>query len=80
MDIDDDIGGVIAELVLSVILSPNVDPSGNWVLAIGVFALNIFIFYLLGWLISVGFKAGGTILGLVFIVLAFGINLLKMLY
>jgi len=77
LDIDDGFGSVVAELVLSVILSPNLDPSNNWMLAIGVFALNIFIFYLLGWLISVGFYAGGTITGLAFIILALGMNLLK---
>lgn len=76
-DMDHNFGGVIAELILSVILSPNVDPSGNWILAIIVFALNIFIYYLLGWLISVGFYTGGIITGLVFIILSIGINLVK---
>jgi len=77
VDLEGSFGGVIAEIVLSFILSPNLDPFSNWLLAIVVFALNLFIFYLLGWLISAGFKAGGTITGLAFIVLAVGMNLMK---
>ena len=77
MDIDDGLGSFIGDLILSVILSPNMDPSSNWMLAIAVFALNIFIFYLLGWLISAGFHRGGIIIGLGFIVIAIVMNTLK---
>ncbi|MFA1819203.1 hypothetical protein ACDX78_03185 [Virgibacillus oceani] len=77
MDIDGGLGSFIGDLILSVILSPNMDPYSNWMLAIVVFASNIFIFYLLGWLISAGFYRGGTIIGLGFIVIAIAINTLK---
>jgi hypothetical protein len=77
IDIDSEIGGIIRDLILSVILSPNIDPANNWVLAIAVFALNIFMFYLLGWLISASFYRGGTIIGLIFIFIAISINILK---
>ncbi|WP_164215955.1 hypothetical protein [Virgibacillus sp. YIM 98842] len=77
IDTDSGLGSIIGDLILSVILSPNIDPSGNWILAIAVFALNIFMFYLLGWLISAGFYRGGIIIGLVFIIFAFAINIVK---
>jgi len=77
MDIDSGVGSFIADLVLSVILSPNMDPSSSWLLAMAVFALNIFVFYLLGWLISAGFYADGTIGGLLFIIISIVINILK---
>jgi hypothetical protein len=77
IDIDSGLGAILGDLILSVILSPNVSPSGNWILAIAVFALNLFLFYLLGWLISAGFHRGGTLIGLVFIFIAIMINIIK---
>ncbi|GAB3798573.1 hypothetical protein [Virgibacillus kimchii] len=77
IDIDSGLGSIIGDLILSVILSPNMDPSSNWVLAIIIFALNIFIFYLLGWLISAAFYRGGTIISIGFIAIAITLNILK---
>lgn len=77
LDINGGLGSFIGDLIMSVILSPNMDPASNWLLAITVFALNIFIFYLLGWLIGVSFNRGGTIMGLAFIIIAIAINILK---
>src|SRR5690625_4552871 len=39
MDIDSSIGNIIGGVITSVILSPNIDLSSNWLLAIAVFAL-----------------------------------------
>jgi len=70
-------GNIIGDLVLSVILTPYVDPGSNWILAIGVFSLQLFIFYLIGWFISASFYRFGTVTGLLFILVAIMINLLK---
>ncbi|WP_068677308.1 hypothetical protein [Oceanobacillus sp. Castelsardo] len=77
LDVD---GNIIGDLVLSVILTPYVDPGSNWLLAMGVFSLHLFIFYLLGWFISASFYRFGTLTGLVFILIAFIIILLKDLF
>lgn len=60
----------IGDIVQSVILTPYVDPSSNWILAMAIFSLNIFLYYLLGWLISAGFYRFDTITGLGFILIA----------
>lgn len=62
---------IIGEIVKSVIFTPYVDPQSNWGLAIVVFSLNIFVYYLVGWLISAGFYRFDTGTGLGFIVIAF---------
>lgn len=63
-DIDDSIIGYI---VGSFVVTPYVDPSEQWLLAIGVFSLNLFIYYIFGWLISASFHRFRTIGGLAFI-------------
>lgn len=63
-------GSIIDDAVQSIILTPFVDPGSNWILAIIVFSLNIFTYYILGWLISAAFYRFGTIAGLGFILLA----------
>lgn len=77
IEIDGGIGNIIGNMITSVIMSPNIDPFSQLLLATAVFALNIFMFYLLGWLIGAAFRAGGTILGLLSVVMAFLINVLK---
>lgn len=74
LDLD---GNIIGDLVISVILAPYIELSSNWILALVIFALNLFIFYLLGWLISVSFYVGGTVTGIVFILVSFILNVLK---
>ncbi|MBY7141806.1 hypothetical protein KFZ56_01585 [Virgibacillus sp. NKC19-3] len=64
------IGDVISTIVQSVIFTPYIDPGSNWILAMGVFSLNIFLYYLLGWLISASFYRFDTVTGLGFIVIA----------
>ena len=62
--------GIIGEIVQSIILTPFVDLQSNWLLAIFVFALNIFIYYLAGWLIGSGFYRFGVLFGLISIIMA----------
>lgn len=64
------VGDVISTIVQSVIFTPYVDPGSNWILAMAVFSLNIFLYYLLGWLISASFYRFDTIIGLGSIVIA----------
>ncbi|GGB58466.1 hypothetical protein F3157_20145 [Virgibacillus dakarensis] len=61
LDID---SNIIGDIVQSVILTPFVDPGSNWILAIGLFSLNIFMYYLVGWFISASFYRYDTITGL----------------
>ncbi|MBC5636240.1 hypothetical protein H8S33_05280 [Ornithinibacillus sp. BX22] len=55
---------IVSDIVLTFILSPYVDPSSNWFLSILVYAINIFFYYLIGWLIGTGFYRFNTIIGL----------------
>ncbi|SES31255.1 hypothetical protein [Psychrobacillus sp. OK032] len=64
-------GSIIGEIILSIIFTPFVDLQSNWLLAIFVFALNIFIYYLVGWLIGSGFYRFGVLFGLISIIIAF---------
>lgn len=64
LDVD---GNIIGDIVQSFIISPYVDPTSNWFLAIIVFAINILFFYLVGWIIGAGFYRFHTIIGLGFI-------------
>ncbi|HLT54668.1 MAG TPA: hypothetical protein VK057_01000 [Bacillota bacterium] len=61
------IGEVISGVVQSVILPPYISPESSWILAIAVFSLNIFMYYLLGWMISASFYRYNVITGLLFI-------------
>lgn len=61
---------IIGDIVQAFILTPHVDPQNNWFLAIAVFSLNIFIYFVLGWLISASFYRFNTAIGLAFILLA----------
>ncbi|WP_078382070.1 hypothetical protein [Sutcliffiella halmapala] len=74
VDIDDNI---IGDIVQSIIITPYVAPQQNWLLAIGVLSLNLFINYLIGWLISSSFYRLNVVAGLGFILLAINIKMLK---
>lgn len=67
----------VAVIVQSIILPPHIDPESNLIAAIAVLALNIFMYYLLGWLISASFYRFDTVTGIVFIV---GAIVLKMMH
>lgn len=56
--------GIIGNIVQTIILSPHVDSGSNWIIAIAVFSLNIFMYYLLGWLISASFYRSDFIIGI----------------
>lgn len=45
----------IGDIVQSIVITPYVDPEKHLLLAIGIFSLNIFIYYIFGWLISASF-------------------------
>lgn len=79
-DIDTDgniIGNIVSSVVQSFVVPPYVDPTSNWVLAIAIVSINIFIYYLIGWLISATFYKLGTIPGLGLIVVGAAILVLK---
>lgn len=63
--------GFIGEFIQSIIMTPFVELESNWLLAITVFALNIFTYYVVGWLIGSGFYRFGGLIGLLCIALAF---------
>ncbi|GEM_PF-6928626 len=58
-------------------VSPCVDWQSHWLLAILVFALNIFSYYLVGSLIGAGFYRYGSLFGLAFIIMALVIVLVQ---
>lgn len=60
-------GNIIAETVLSLILAPYINPETNLFLALALFSLNIFVFYIIGWMISSAFKRLGVIGGILII-------------
>ena len=68
VDTDD---GFIGELIQSIIMTPFIELESNWLLAITVFTLNIFTYYVVGWLIGSGFYRFGVTVGLLCIVIAF---------
>ncbi|QKY71490.1 hypothetical protein [Lentibacillus sp. CBA3610] len=61
---------IIGDIIQSAILTPYIDPASNWILAMAVFSINIFIYYLLGWFISASFYRFDTVTGLGFILIA----------
>jgi len=63
-------GNLIADIILSIIFTPYVDLGSNWLLALFVFALNIFTYYVAGWFIGSAFCRLG-ILGILSIPAAF---------
>lgn len=70
-------GNIIAEIVLSLILTPFTNPETNLLLSFAVFSLNIFIFYIVGWLIGAAFKQTGVIGGILFTLLGIAIVAVK---
>lgn len=70
-------GNLIADLLQTILLSPYVDTEANLLLSLANFSLNIFVFYILGWLISTAFYRIGVIGGLLFIAIALGLAAAK---
>ncbi|MFD2046594.1 hypothetical protein ACFSTA_20245 [Ornithinibacillus salinisoli] len=61
---------LIGDIIQFLILTPYVNPENNVILALGIFSLNILMYYLAGWLIGAAFYRFHTIIGLGFILLA----------
>jgi hypothetical protein len=64
------IGDLIAGVIQQIILTPFIDPAHNWFFSLALFSLNIFTYYLFGWLISSAFHHSGVITGLALIILS----------
>lgn len=60
----------IGDIIQSIILTPYVNPESNLILAIVIFSLNVFTYYLIGWLIGAGFYRFNAGTGFVFILIA----------
>ncbi len=67
LDVDDHI---IGEIVTSIVFAPYIDPQNHAWLALAVFSINLFTYYVLGWFISVGFYRFHAGAGLAFIFIA----------
>ncbi|MCG5104942.1 hypothetical protein [Oceanobacillus alkalisoli] len=67
-------GNFIGDLLQSILITPYVDVETNILLSLAVFSLNIFAFYLIGWLIGAAFYRLGVIGGI--LVIAIGIVLI----
>ena len=66
-------GNIIAEIVLSMILTPVVGIETNLVLSLAIFSLNILVFYIVGWLMGAAFQRLGVIGGLLFIAIGIAV-------
>lgn len=63
-------GNIISDVILSIIFTPYVDPQEHTLLALFIFIVNLLTYYVLGWLISVGFYRFNIVIGLAFIITA----------
>ncbi|MBU9723299.1 MULTISPECIES: hypothetical protein [Bacillaceae] len=71
------IGNIISSVVQSFVVPPYVDPNGALILALGIVSLNVFIYYLIGWMIHAGFYRLGTLGGLGFVLVGVVTLILK---
>lgn len=60
-------GNLIGEIIVSFLLTPTVSLENNLFLSLSLFALNLIVFYLAGWLMSAAFYRLGVIAGLLII-------------
>lgn len=70
-------GNIIAEIILSMILTPFINPGTNLFLSLALFSLNIFVFYIVGWLIGAAFQRLGVIGGILFIFIGIALITVK---
>jgi hypothetical protein len=68
---------LIGDIIQSFLITPHIDLGSSVFLSLLFFAVNIFVFYLIGWLIGVAFYRLGVLLGLLSIVVAITINIVK---
>src|SRR5690606_10047298 len=64
------LGNFIGDTIQSIILTPFVNPESNLVLSLALFSLNIFVFYIIGWMIGAAFKRIGVIGGILFSIMS----------
>ncbi|MHA6252648.1 hypothetical protein [Oceanobacillus sp. CAU 1775] len=78
VDLDVDVeGNFLGEIILSVILTPFVSAEQNLILSLSLFSLNIFIFYIVGWLIGSAFQRLGVIAGIVIVFVGMAVIAVK---
>lgn len=70
-------GNILGDTIQMMIISPYVDPHKNIVFAAVILFVNIFIFYILGWMINATFYHYGNTYGIVVIIIAIAIKMLK---
>src|SRR5690625_1240831 len=70
-------GNIIAEIILSMILQPFINPEINLFLSLALFSLNIFVFYVIGWLIGAAFQRLSVIGGILFIIIGIALMAVK---
>lgn len=69
-------GNFVADIIMSFIISPQIEFEINWLLSIALFIINLFTAYMVGWLIGASFYRFGTIIGLLTIVFAVFLKIL----
>ena len=74
VDVD---GNIIGEIIQSLILTPFISPDSNLLLSLALFSLNIFVFYIIGWLIGAAFQRIGVIGGILFILIGIALIAVK---
>lgn len=74
VDVD---GNIIGEIIQAMILTPFISPESNLLLSLALFSLNIFVFYIVGWLIGAAFKRLGVIGGILFILIGIALIAVK---
>lgn len=63
-------GNLLGEIIVSFILTPTISLEDNIIMSLCFFGLNLFVFYLAGWLISAAFYRLGVIAGILMIAVA----------
>lgn len=74
VDVDE---SLVGEIVSSFFVPPFVEFQTNPLLAVIIFSINLFVMYLVGWIIGTSFYRFGTLIGLVSIAIAIGMKLLN---
>ncbi|WP_175615176.1 hypothetical protein [Piscibacillus halophilus] len=66
-------GNLVGDIIQFLILTPYVNPENNLILSLGIFSLNILMYYLAGWLIGAAFYRYHTVIGLGFIAMTLAV-------
>lgn len=74
IEINDDL---ISALIEANILKPFIQPDENLIFSLAIFSLNLFVFYIIGWMIGIAFYRLGVIGGLFSIVLSLALITMK---